>query len=166
MNRKYTINQFINLCKYVRSKIENVSITTDYIVAFGNETEQQFNDSLKNLQKLKFSNMNVFIYSRRKGTTADKLYAKNIDSVVARNRYNQVVELKNKYQKQYCQSLVGKTLDVIVERSKLPLMHGYSSEFVKVFFKSDKNLHTKLIKVKALKVIKNNQEYCILAKKI
>ncbi len=165
MNRKYTIQEFINLCKYARSKIKNVAITTDYIVAFGNETQNQFNDSIKNLKKIKFANMNIFIYSRRKGTFADKIYHQDINPLIARKRYNEVVKIKNECQKQYLQSLLNKTLDVVVEKSKPPFMHGYSSEFVKVYFNSSTNLHTKLVKVKALKIIKNKQEYCLFGKK-
>ena len=64
--------------------MKNVAITTDYIVAFGNETDKQFADSIKHLKQLKFANMNVFIYSRRKGTVADKLYKKDINPIIAR----------------------------------------------------------------------------------
>lgn len=159
MNRKYTIEEFIKLCKYIRKKMPNVAITTDYIVAFGNETEKQFNNSIKNLKLLKFANMNVFIYSRRKGTIADKQYKKDINPIVARNRYNKVVLIKEQCQKQYLKSLIGKKLDVIVERSTVPVMHGYSSEFVRVKFDSTKNLHTQLVKVKVNKIKKDKMGY-------
>lgn len=152
MNRKYTIKQFIDFVKYIKNKMKNVAITTDYIVAFGNETDKQFQDGLNNLKKLKFANMNVFIYSRRKGTAADKLYKKDISPLVARERYNKVVALKNKYNYEYLKSFVGKTLNVIVEKSTVPNMHGYSSEFIKVVFKSPKNLRNNLVKVKIKEV--------------
>lgn len=166
MNRKYTIEEFIKLCKYIRSKMENVAITTDYIVAFGAETNKQFSDSLANLKKIKFANMNIFIYSRRKGTLADKRYPKDIDSITARNRYNQVLKIKQQSQKHYLQSLVGKKLDVIVEKSTVPNMHGYSSEFVKVVFKSKINLRYKQVKVKIKSVKFDGQNYYLSAQKI
>lgn len=166
MNRKYKIEDFIDLCKYIRSKMPNVAITTDYIVAFGNETEQQFNDSLKNLKKIKFANMNIFIYSRRKGTIADIKYKEDINPTIARRRYNKVVELKQIYQKKYLESLLNKTLDVIVEKSKTPLMHGYSSEFIKVVFNSKTNLQHKLVKVKVNKIKFDGQNYYFVGKKI
>ncbi len=165
MNRKYSINEFISLVKYIRKQMPNVSITTDYIVAFGNETEQQFKDSLNNLKKIKFTNMNIFIYSRRNGTVADKKYHKDIDPIIARNRYNIVDVLRLQFQKQYLQSLIGKTLDVIVERSVVPKMHGYSSEFVKVVFNSKQNLHKQLIKVKVTKIAKDQQGYYLIGQK-
>ncbi|MCQ2956710.1 MAG: hypothetical protein MJ233_02440 [Mycoplasmoidaceae bacterium] len=166
MNRKYTIEEFIKLCQYIRKQMPNVAITTDYIVAFGNETDKQFNNAITNLKKIKFANMNIFIYSRRHGTAADKLYKKDINPLIARQRYNKVVEIKDMYQKQYLESFIGKTLDVIVERSKVPTMHGYSSEFIKVVFKSNKNLHTKLVKVRINKVSKDNAGYYLNGQKI
>lgn len=165
MNRKYKINDFIKLVKYIKNKMLNVSITTDYIVAFPTETETLFKNCLINLEKIKFSNMNIFIYSRRKGTAADKKYVNDINSIVARNRFNVVNELRLKHQKQYLQSLVGKTLDVLVEKSKAPLMHGYSSEFVKVVFKNKTNLRNELVKIKITKLIKDQSGYCLFGNK-
>ncbi len=164
MNRKYTIEQFIALCNYIRKQIPDVAITTDYIVAYGNETDQQFKNSLANLKKIKFANMNIFIYSRRKGTAADKQYKKDINPLIARKRYNQVLKIKNDCQKQYLQSLLGKTLDVIVEKSTIPYMHGYSGEFVKVVFKSQHNYHTQLVKVKISNIKKNTMGYYLVGK--
>ena len=107
MNRKYTIEQFISLVNYIRKQMPNVAITTDYIVAYSSETEKDFKDSITNLKRLKFANMNIFIYSRRKGTVADLKYPKDVNSLIARNRYNQVYELRNQCQKQYLESLLG-----------------------------------------------------------
>ena len=164
MNRKYSIQDFINLVKYIRHKMTNVSITTDYIVAFGNETKKQFEDSIKNLKKIKFSNMNLFIYSRRKGTVADLKYKKDIDPKIARERYNKVQAIKEENQKEYLASLLNKKLEVIVEKSQVPLMHGYSSEFVKVVFKNKINLHNKKVVVKANKIMKDKFGYYLFGK--
>ncbi|XQP55658.1 MAG: tRNA (N(6)-L-threonylcarbamoyladenosine(37)-C(2))-methylthiotransferase MtaB [Mycoplasmoidaceae bacterium] len=165
MNRKYTIQEFITLVKYIRKQMPNVSITTDYIVGYSSETDKMFADSIKNLNKIKFANMNIFIYSRRHGTTADKKYKTDVNPIVARKRYNIVEQLKNKHQKQYLQTLIGKTLDVIVERSTLPLMHGYSSEFVKVVFPSKTNLQGHLVKTKITKIGLDNQGYYLIGRK-
>lgn len=164
MNRKYTIEQFIQLVKYIRSKMLNVSLTTDYIVAYPSETEKDFQDSLKNLKKLAFANMNIFIYSRRKGTVADLKYPHDINPVIARNRYNQVLAIKNQCQKEYLETLKGKTLDVIVERSTVPNMHGYSSEFVKTVFNSKTNLHKKNVPVKITGIKQDKFGYFLIGK--
>ncbi|XQP55391.1 MAG: tRNA (N(6)-L-threonylcarbamoyladenosine(37)-C(2))-methylthiotransferase MtaB [Mycoplasmoidaceae bacterium] len=166
MNRRYTIEQYISFVKYIRSKMPNIAITTDYIVGFGNETQKQFEDGLKNLKKLNFANMNVFIYSRRHGTVADRQFKKDISPLTCRDRYNKVVDLKNKCQYNYIKTFVGKTLEVLVEKSKTPLMHGYSSEFVKVLFNSSKNLRNKLVKVKIQQVKQDGQNYYLFGQKI
>lgn len=166
MNRRYSFEKFFDYIKYIRKHMKNVSITTDYIVGFGNETEKQFKIGLDNLKKLNFANINVFIYSRRNGTVADKLYKKDINPLVCRERYNKVVEIKNKCQYQYLKSFIGKTLDVLVERSSVPTMHGYSSEFIKVVFNSKQNLRNKLVNVKIKSVKQDNLGYYLLGQKI
>jgi threonylcarbamoyladenosine tRNA methylthiotransferase MtaB len=72
----------------------NVAITTDYMVGYGLETNQQFNNGLINLKKLKLADINIFIYSRRKATVADKLYKHDLDPIICRQRYNKVEQVK------------------------------------------------------------------------
>ncbi|MCQ2748028.1 MAG: hypothetical protein MJ223_02055 [Mycoplasmoidaceae bacterium] len=135
-------------------------------MAFGNENEKQFNDAIKNLSKIRFAYMNIFIYSRRKNTAADKLYKQDINPIVARKRYNKVVKLKNKFRKEYLRTLINKELKVLVEKPTGSLMHGYSSEFVKVYFKSGKNLRGQIVNVKPEKIIEDRTGPCLLGKRI
>lgn len=72
----------------------NVAITTDYIVGYGQETNQQFSNGLMNLKKLKLADINIFIYSRRKTTVADKLYKHDLDPIICRQRYNKVEQVR------------------------------------------------------------------------
>lgn len=120
MNRKYNFHDFFELVKYIRSKMPLVAITTDYIVGYGNETQQQFANGLSNLKKLNLANINIFIYSKRKGTIADKLYKHHLDPVICRQRYNKVEQVKINAQKAYLHSLINKTLEVIIEKSNKP----------------------------------------------
>lgn len=78
MKRPYTIEQYFDLVHYARKKIKNIAITTDYIVGFPSETQQDFNHAVANLKKLKFANINVFCYSRRKKTLANRKYKKDL----------------------------------------------------------------------------------------
>ena len=119
-----------------------------------------------NLKKLAFANMNIFIYSRRSGTAADKIYKKDIDPMICRKRYNKVVELKNKWQCNYLKTFIGKTLDVLVERSVVPVMHGYSSEFIRVTFNSKKNLWNKMVRVKIKSIKQDALGYHLFGQKI
>jgi threonylcarbamoyladenosine tRNA methylthiotransferase MtaB len=70
MKRKYTVSHFINLCEYARSLNPYISISTDYIVGFPTESIKQFENSIINLQHIKFSDMHIFPYSQRKNTLA------------------------------------------------------------------------------------------------
>jgi tRNA-2-methylthio-N6-dimethylallyladenosine synthase len=78
MNRPYTIEQYFALVNYARKKIKNVAITTDYIVGFPSETQNDFKQAITNLKKIKFADINVFCYSRRKKTLADRQYKKDL----------------------------------------------------------------------------------------
>ena len=156
MNRKYSFNDFLKLVKYIRTKMPHVAITTDYIVGYGLETKQQFDIGLANLKKLKLANINIFIYSRRKGTIADKLYKHDLDPIICRQRYNKVEQVKISAKKAYLHSLINKTLDVIIEKSNnKPWWHGYSSEYVKVYCYSNQNLLGRKIKIKPTKYYKD-----------
>lgn len=155
MNRKYNYNTFFNLVKYIRTKMPNVAITTDYMVGYGLETNQQFNNGLINLKKLKLADINIFIYSRRKATVADKLYKHDLDPIICRQRYNKVEQVKIWCKKLYLHSLINKTLEVIIEKSNMPLWHGYSSEFIKVYCHSYKKLLGKKLKIKITKYYKD-----------
>jgi MiaB-like tRNA modifying enzyme len=73
MNRKYTIEEFITVCDLIRSYFDRPALTTDVIVGFPGETDEDFNITYENLKKINFYEMHVFKYSRRKGTVADKM---------------------------------------------------------------------------------------------
>ena len=155
MNRKYNFHNFFELVKYIRSKMPLVAITTDYIVGYGNETQQQFANGLSNLKKLNLANINIFIYSKRKGTIADKLYKHHLDPIICRQRYNEVEQVKINAQKAYLHSLINKTIEVIIEKSNKPWWHGYSSEFVKIYCHSYQKLLGKKIKIKVTNYYKD-----------
>ena len=95
MNRKYTVNQFYELCKYIRLKNPLASITTDYIVGYNNETDKIFKDSIKNLKKINFSFMNIFPYSIRKNTRGS-FESNKIDTKTKFLRIKKIHELANK----------------------------------------------------------------------
>ena len=73
MNRKYTKEEYINLAKKIKEKIPEVVFSTDIIVGFPEETEEDFEDTLDVVRKMKFEQVYMFIYSRRVGTPADKM---------------------------------------------------------------------------------------------
>ena len=139
MKRPYTIEQYLSLVNYARKKIKNVAITTDYIVGFPSETQSDFNQAIMNLKKIKFANINVFCYSRRKKTLADREYKKDLSQEIIANRLKIINQIKLKYAHAYKEKLIGKKLEVIVQKNKNNVYYGYSSEYVKLLIKDKKN---------------------------
>ena len=95
MNRKYTKEQYLELVKKIKNKIENVLFTTDIIVGFPEETEKDFEDTLDVVKKVNFEQVFMFIYSRRKGTIADKM-ENQVEEKVKHERFNRLKELVEK----------------------------------------------------------------------
>ena len=139
MNRPYTIEQYFALVNYARKKIKNVAITTDYIVGFPSETQKDFKQALDNLKKIKFANINVFCYSRRKKTLADREYKKDLTHKIITKRLQIINQIKSKCALAYKKKLIGQKIEVIVQKNKNDVYYGYSSEYVKVLIKEKKN---------------------------
>ena len=111
MRRKYSIQEFIDLCNYIRNKNPLASITTDYIVGFPTETERHFNESIQNLEKIKFCYMHIFPYSKREGTAASKL-VNLVSDTQKKKRYETIHALMKKTQIQYLKSFTNKVVNV------------------------------------------------------
>lgn len=155
MRRKYSLKEFINLCKYIRIKNKFVSITTDYIVGFPTETSDQFIDSLKNLNILKFSDMHLFPFSSRPFTVASKL--KNIVSDSEKKmRFMKINKLNIQLQNEYLRQFIGKTVNVLFENSnKENTQSGHSEYFFMVNINTSQNLTNKLLKVLVVSMTDN-----------
>jgi threonylcarbamoyladenosine tRNA methylthiotransferase MtaB len=161
MNRIYSVEKFISLCKYIRKQSKYASITTDYIVGFPTETKQDFNISLSNLKKIKFCDMHIFPYSPRKNTPA--LLMKNIVREKEKTeRFNIVKSLNKKLQAEYLKQFINKTVNVLFEKPKtIGIANGHSEYFFSVNVKTKKDLVNQLHNVKITKVI-NGEVYGIL----
>ncbi len=153
MNRKYTIKKFNDLVKYMRSKNKFVSVTTDYIVGFNNETDQDFKDSLESLKLIKFADMHIFPFSMRKFTAIAN--DKNVVNSSTKNkRFKQVYELNKKLKNEYLTQFVGQEVEVIFEKPKQKnIQEGHSNYFFKVFVKTCKQLHGQKFRIKITKII-------------
>ena len=129
MNRPYTIEEYKDRINYIRSKINNISISTDLIVGFPNETDELFNNTLNNLKDIKFSFIHVFPYSRKTGTKADKM-DNHIDPKIKKARVRQAIDLSSEYYLEYKKNFLDKTLKVLIERSDDEYSYGYSKEYI------------------------------------
>lgn len=131
MNRKYTIEEFSDIINKIRSIKPEINITTDLIVGFPTETEEEFNKCIRNAEKLKFGKIHVFPYSKRNGTAASKM--KNIVSDKQKDeRTHLMLALSDKLEKEYYQKYIGKEISILAEEFKDGYTYGYSDNYLRV----------------------------------
>ena len=149
MGRRYTKEEYLTLFNKIKEKIPNVSITTDIIVGFPNETEEQFNDTLDLVNKCKFDLAFTFIFSKRVGTPAEKMQD-NISLEEKEERLYKLNELINKYALENNEKLLNKTVKVLVEgpSDKNDMLMGYTDTNKLVNIKGPKDIIGKIVDVK------------------
>ena len=114
MNRKYTKEQYLNLVEKMKNKIPNLTLSTDIIVGFPGETEEEFKDTLDVVEKVKFEQVYMFIYSRRIGTPGDKM-KDQIPEEIKHQRFNRLKALVESQIEENNQKYIGTTQKVLVE---------------------------------------------------
>ena len=114
MNRHYTKESYLELAHYMRSKMPDISITTDIIVGFPGETEQDFEHTLSVLEEVRFDNIYSFIYSKRKGTPAASM-TEQVPSEVSADRFARMLKLQDEIALEKNKENIGKVLSVLVE---------------------------------------------------
>ena len=150
MGRRYSREQYLNLVKEMRSKIPGLTLSTDIIVGFPNETEEQFKDTLSLVDEVKYEAAFTFIYSPRKGTPAAKM-EDNIDAKTKSNRFIELVKHLEKHIVDYTNKMVGNVYDILVDgpsKTDEGMMSGYTETNKIVHFKGDISMIGKIIKVK------------------
>lgn len=135
MNRKYNIEEYYEGCVKLREVFDNPAITTDVIVGFPGETEEDFLETRKFLEKVHFYEMHIFKYSRRKGTVADRMEGQ-VDEKVKTQRSAILLELENKMSKEYRQQHIGKTEEVLIEEivseNGKDYFMGFTPDYIRV----------------------------------
>ena len=151
MNRRYTTEQFITIVNRLRKAYSDVILTTDIIVGFPEESEEEFNKTYEFLEQIKFYKMHVFKYSPRKGTIAAK-NKNQIDGNVKEERSKKLIELSDKNEKEYNESYIGKKVEVLFEEEKQGIYQGHTKNYILVKCKSTKNIENKILTVTCQKV--------------
>lgn len=135
MNRKYNTEEYYEGCVKLREVFDNPAITTDVIVGFPGETEEDFLETRKFLEKVHFYEMHIFKYSRRKGTVADRMEGQ-VDEKVKTQRSAILLELENKMSKEYRQQHIGKTEEVLIEEivseNGKDYFMGFTPDYIRV----------------------------------
>jgi tRNA-2-methylthio-N6-dimethylallyladenosine synthase len=147
MRRGYTVERYIELVQTVRSKIPQVSVSTDVIVGFPGETEGQFEHSLSLVREMRFDVVHVAAYSPRPGTIASREYPDSISAQVKKNRLNKIEELEAMVAGEINSQLQGKEVEVLVEGRKGGKWFGRTRSNKLVFFEDAGDRLGRLVKV-------------------
>lgn len=149
MNRKYTTEQYRNIVKIIRSVYPEVSLTTDIIVGFPGESEEEFNETYDFVKEMNFSMIHVFKFSPRKGTPAAE-YDDQMDGVTKHKRSVRLIKLGDEMQLDYMNKFLGQTLEVLFESPSKELegyIEGTTNNYIKVLCLANENIEGKILKV-------------------
>lgn len=151
MNRRYTSEEYYEKCCILRRYFDNPALTTDVIVGFPGETEEEFQKSMDFVDKVDFYETHIFKYSRREGTKAAAMENQVSEQEKAR-RSAVLIELGEKKRKAYEQSFLGKEVEVLVEEEALiqgkSMQTGHTKEYIRIAFEGDKSLKNTIVKVR------------------
>ena len=152
MNRRYTTEQFRNIVTILRGAYKDVNLTTDIIVGFPGETEEEFNKTYEFLKEINFYKMHVFKYSPRKGTKA-AVMANQVPGNIKEERSKKLIELSNEKEFNYNSQYIGKDVDVLFEEEKTGVYKGHTQNYIMVYCESKEKLDNKIKSVSCKKVI-------------
>lgn len=146
MRRRYTTEEYADAVKRLRENISDVSITTDVIVGFPGETDEEFNRSYEFCKKIGFMQMHVFKYSKRKGTVAEKM-DNQVPESIKDKRSDLMIALGERMKKEFYDGYKGKEAEILVEQKmKNGKYHGTTANYMDVYIDSDEDISGKFIK--------------------
>lgn len=150
MNRRYTSEEFYEKCEILRKYFEKPALTTDVIVGFPQETEEEFETTYEFLKKICFYETHIFKYSKREGTKAAVMQGQIPEQIKAK-RSARLIELGEKNRRAYEESFLGKTVEVLVEEKSdvngKEMWAGHTKEYMKIALESEKNLQNCILNV-------------------
>ncbi len=143
MNRRYTAQEYLEGCRILRHYFENPALTTDVIVGFPQETEEEFEESRKMIDTADFYETHIFKYSRRKGTRADQMEGQVSEQEKTR-RSHVLIQMGKEHKQQYMEKFLGKQVEILFEETAEiqgeTWWIGHTREYLKAAVKSDENL--------------------------
>ena len=146
MNRRYTTEQFKEIVRLLRNAYSDVNLTTDIIVGFPGETDEEFNKTYQFLKEIKFYKMHVFKYSPRKGTKA-AVMPNQINGDIKEERSKKLIGLSDRNEIEYNKSYNGKNVEVLFEEEKDGMYKGHTQNYIMVYCQSKEKLDNKIIDV-------------------
>ena len=153
MNRKYTTEEFKNVVEMLRETYEDVMLTTDIIVGFPGETEEEFEKTYNFLSDINFYKMHVFKYSKRNGTKA-ALMPNQVSPILQEQRSKKLIELSKENQDKYNSEYIGKEVTVLFEEENGEYIKGHTANYLVVNIKGNiAKLHNEIVKVKITSIL-------------
>ena len=156
MNRRYTTSEFREIVHRIRNYFEDSILTTDIIVGFPGETEEEFQKTYKFLKEMKFYKMHIFKYSVRRGTKAENM-PNQVTSEIKEKRSKLLLEMSDENEKEYLDSYLGKEIKVLFEEEVDGFYKGHTANYIMAKVKSEEKLINQI-----MTIIVNSREDCIL----
>ena len=160
MNRRYTTEEFKNSVSIIRKYFDEVHLTTDIIVGFPGETDEEFEKTYDFLNEIKFYKMHIFKYSIRKGTAAEKM-PDQIDGKIKEARSKKLIDLSNRLENNYNSRMIGTRVKVLFEEEKNGYYRGHTTNYAIVNVKSDIDISNKILNVE---ITSQNNLYELIGK--
>ena len=165
MNRKYTCSEYMEGCETIRKYYEDAAITTDVIVGFPEESDEEFEVTKKYLRDVNFAQMHIFKYSKREGTVA-AANKNQVDDRVKSARSDVLIKLGREMHLEFMNKYLGKKVPVLFEEiikvDSVEYYMGHTMEYLKVAVKTDKNLQNQILEVEITQVLNDEIVLAIL----
>jgi len=150
MKRKYDTNRYLESVQLLYKHFPGCAITTDMIVAFPGETEEEFQESLRFIEKCGFADMHIFPYSRRPGTPADKMPGQHSNET-KENRSRKAIAVAKKMANAYRENMAGGRYEVLFEEPEDGYFVGHTPNYVKIYVQTEGCLHNQILSVRVTK---------------
>lgn len=152
MNRHYITFEFKKLILYLKFEIPDISISTDLIVGFPGETDEQFEEAYNFVRKLELAGMHVFPYSRRQGTPAAEM-PNQVSAEIKAERSKRMLELAAEKERNYAAQYIGEVATVLFEMVNGGWAEGFTGNYIRVFVPADETVIGKILTVRLLEVV-------------
>ena len=163
MNRKYSAEEYLEGCRLLRKYFKNPALTTDVIVGFPQESEEEFEQSYKMIESVEFYETHIFKYSRRQGTRAAEMEGQ-VDEAVKIERSHKLIQLGKEKKQKYMESFLGQQVENLFEETAKiqgeEYWIGYTKEYLKVAAKSKENLENRIVLGKVERFIEEGIFIC------
>ena len=147
MNRKYTTAEYLEKINKIRSYLPNIAFSTDVIVGFPGETDEEFEETYNFIKQVNYSELHVFPYSPRKNTPAAKMKGQ-VNDQIKHERANRLLQLSKELNHEFALKQIGKTLKVLFEKRDGEYLIGHAGDYLKVKVKTADNLIGEIVTIK------------------